>query len=40
MFLERLRERTSTESKIEKWGDDKNVNKGMTWQAEKSPNMV
>lgn len=42
MFLERLRERVTPEVKQEKWDDSKNnnVNKGMTWQAERSPNLV
>ena len=42
MFAERLKEKTHSESKQERWDDQKNnnVNKGMTWQAQKSPNFV
>jgi hypothetical protein len=41
MFLDRLRER-APEAKQEKWDDNKNsnFNKGMTWQAERSPNLA
>jgi hypothetical protein len=41
MFLDRLRERSTVEIK-EKWDDSKNnnMNKGMTWQAERSANLV
>lgn len=40
MFLERLKERGMPETKSERWDDSKNnnMNKGMTWQAERSPN--
>ena len=39
MFLERLKER-QPEARSERWDDSKNnkMNKGMTWQAERSPN--
>ena len=39
MFLERLKERGMPETKSERWDDSKNnnMNKGMTWQAERSP---
>lgn len=39
MFLERLKER-QPDTKSERWDDSKNskMNKGMTWQAERSPN--
>jgi len=39
MFLERLKERVP-EIKSERWDEPKNnnANKGMTWQAERSPN--
>jgi hypothetical protein len=40
MFLDRLRERSAPEpSKHEKWEDNKNpnLNKGLTWQADRSP---
>lgn len=42
MFLDRLRERSAPELRSEKWEDNKNtaVNKGLTWQAERSPNIV
>lgn len=42
MFLDRLRERGTPEVRQEKWDDSKNnnLNKGMTWQAERSPNLV
>jgi hypothetical protein len=42
MFLDRLRERSAPELRNEKWEDNKNtgVNKGLTWQAERSPNIV
>ena len=38
MFLDRLKER-GPEVKLEKWDDAKNnnLNKGMTWQAQRSP---
>jgi hypothetical protein len=41
MFLDRLKERGTPEIKQEKWDDSKNnnINKGMTWQAERSPNL-
>jgi len=35
MFLDRLKEKTSNDQKGDKW-EDKNFNKGMTWQAERS----
>jgi hypothetical protein len=39
MFLERLKER-QPETRSERWDDSKNnnINKGATWQAERSPN--
>jgi hypothetical protein len=40
MFLDRLRERSAPEPpRQEKWEDNKNpnLNKGLTWQAERSP---
>lgn len=42
MFLERLKERGQNDTKSEKWDDSRNnnMNKGMTWQAERSPNYV
>lgn len=42
MFLDRLKERSTTELKQEKWDDSKNnnLNKGMTWQAERSPALI
>ena len=42
MFLDRLRERGTPELRQEKWDDSKNnnINKGMTWQAERSPNLL
>jgi hypothetical protein len=45
MFLDRLRERSAPEVRevrTEKWEDNKNiaVNKGLTWQAERSPNII
>jgi hypothetical protein len=42
MFLDRLKERGILEARQEKWDENKNnnVNKGMTWQAERSPNLV
>lgn len=41
MFLDRLKER-GPEVKMEKWDDAKNnnLNKGMTWQAERSPHLA
>lgn len=40
MFLERLKERGMPQTKSQRWDDTKNnnMNKGMTWQAERSPN--
>jgi hypothetical protein len=40
MFIDRLKERTP-ETRSERWEDSKNgnMNKGMTWQAERSPNI-
>lgn len=42
MFLDRLKERSTPEIKTEKWDDNKNnnFNKGMTWQAERSANLI
>jgi hypothetical protein len=42
MFLDRLRERSAPETRSDKWEDNKNaaVNKGLTWQAERSPNII
>jgi hypothetical protein len=42
MFLDRLKERGAAEVRQEKWDDSRNnnVNKGMTWQAERSPNLL
>ena len=42
MYLDRLKERATIDAKSERWEDSKNnnINKGMTWQAERSPNLV
>jgi hypothetical protein len=39
MFLDRLKERSAPDSKMEKW-ENKGFNKGQTWQAERSSNTV
>jgi hypothetical protein len=42
MYLDRLKERGTPDTKSERWEDAKNnnINKGMTWQGERSPNMA
>ena len=42
MYLDRLKERGTPDAKSERWEDAKNnnINKGMTWQGERSPNMA
>lgn len=40
MFIQRLKEKTGTDKGNDRWDDRPNINKGMTWQAERTNMMV